>query len=72
MKNYVRSQFCKTPEECAFAIEKFRLSLTPEKCQNYINKLNEVYLINLYLKNKITYNKYKCIIFKGNRYSNSS
>jgi hypothetical protein len=42
MKNFVRDQFCKTPEEVAVAIEKFRLSLTPQKCQNYINKIHEV------------------------------
>ena len=42
MKTYVRGQFCKTPEEVALAIENFRLSLTPEKCQNYINKIHEV------------------------------
>ena len=42
MKNYVRNKFCKTPEEVAGAMEEFRVSLTPEKCQNYINKLHEV------------------------------
>ena len=44
MKNFVRSKFCKTTEECASAIEAFRLSLTPQKCQNYINKINEVFI----------------------------
>jgi transposase len=44
MKTFVRGQFCKTPEEVAFAIETFRLSLTPEKCQNYIKKIYEVFL----------------------------
>ena len=42
MKNFVRNKFCKTPEEVASAIEEFRLSLTCEKCQNYINKIHEV------------------------------
>ena len=32
------------PEEVASVIEVFRLSLTPEKCQNYINKLDGVNL----------------------------
>ena len=31
-------------EEVASAIEVFRLNLTPEKCQNYINKIHEVIL----------------------------
>jgi hypothetical protein len=42
MKNFVREKFCKTPEEVAMAIHEFRDSLTPEKCQRYINKINEV------------------------------
>ena len=42
MKNYVRNQFCKTPEEVAGAVQDFRKKLTPEKCQNYINKIHEV------------------------------
>ena len=42
MKNFVRSQLCKTPEEVAYSIEKFRQTLTPLKCQNYINKTHEV------------------------------
>ena len=52
MKTFVRTQFCKTPEECAYAIEEFRLSLTPQKCQNYINKINEVFIIYLNINNK--------------------
>jgi hypothetical protein len=42
MKSFVKSQFCKTPEEVANAFEEFRLSLTPEKCQNYINRIHKV------------------------------
>ena len=42
MKNFVKSKFCKTPEEVANAIEEFRLSLTSEKCQNYINRIHKV------------------------------
>ena len=42
LKNYVRNQFCKTPEEVAEAIETFRLTLTPEKCKNYINRIHKV------------------------------
>ena len=52
MKNFVRTKFCKTPEECAYAIVELRLSLTPQKCQNYINKINEVIIIYLYINNK--------------------
>ena len=42
MKNFVRDRFCKTPEEVAEAIHEFQESLTPEKCQKYINKIHEV------------------------------
>ena len=42
LKNFVREKFCKTPQEVANAIEEFRTTLTPEKCQNYINKIHEV------------------------------
>ena len=42
MKNFVRDQFCQSPEEVAYAIETFRKSFTPQKCQNYINKIHEV------------------------------
>ena len=52
MKNFVRTQFCKTPERVASAIEAFRLSLTPEKCQNYINKIHEGYILSIYRNNK--------------------
>ena len=38
MKNFVRSKFCKTPDECAHVIEELRLSFTTQKCQNNINK----------------------------------
>ena len=52
MKNFVITKFCKTPEECAYAIEEFRLSLTPQKCQNYISKIDEVFIIYLNINNK--------------------
>ena len=42
MKNYVRERFCKSPEEVAQAVHDFQRTITPEKCQNYINKLREV------------------------------
>ena len=42
MKNFVKSKLCKTSEEVANAIEEFRLSLTPEKCQKYINRIHKV------------------------------
>ena len=42
MKNYIRDKFCKTQEEVAEAVEEFRKTMTPEKCQKYINKINEV------------------------------
>jgi hypothetical protein len=38
----VASKFCQTPEEMADVVEEFRMTLTPEKCQKYINKLHEV------------------------------
>jgi hypothetical protein len=38
----IREKFCKIPQEVANAIEEFRSTLTPEKCQNYINKIHEV------------------------------
>ena len=37
-----KNKFCKTPEKVAGAIEEFRISLTPEKCQDYINEFHEV------------------------------
>ena len=42
MKTFVRDKFCKSPEEVAHAVETFRQGLTPQKCQNYINKKHEV------------------------------
>ena len=45
MKNFVRSKFCKTPDECAYVIEELRLSFTTQKCQNNINKINEVFTV---------------------------
>jgi hypothetical protein len=42
MKSFVRDCFCKTPEEVATAIEKFRKSLTVEKLKSYIMKQREV------------------------------
>ena len=42
MKRYVRSQFCKTDLEVVDAIEDYRLTLTPEKCQAFIKKLKQV------------------------------
>ena len=45
MKNFVRSKFCKTPDECAHVIEVLRLSFTTQKCQNNINKINEVFTV---------------------------
>jgi hypothetical protein len=42
MKSFVKSKFCKTPEEGANAIEEFRLSLTPEYCQKYINRIHKI------------------------------
>ena len=41
---FFESKFSKTVEECARAIKEFRLSLTSKKCQNYINKINEVFI----------------------------
>ena len=42
MKKFVRKQFCKNHEEAAFAIETFRKTLTPQKCQKYINHIHKV------------------------------
>ena len=60
MKNFVKRKFCKTPEEVANAIEEFRLSLTPEKCQNYINRIHNV--IKLFLKALSSSNYYYNIL----------
>ena len=70
MKNFVRTQFCKTPERVASAIEAFRLSLTPEKCQNYINKIHEVF-ISVYRNNKQRFINTVFDLIKGYRYSYS-
>ena len=53
MKNFVRQKFCKSPEEVAKAIHEFRDTLTPEKCQNYINKIHEV---NIFIKFVVVFN----------------
>ena len=42
MKNYARAQFCETQADVVNAVEKFRQTLTPQKCQNYLRKLHEV------------------------------
>ena len=70
MKNFVRTQFCKTPERVASVIEAFRLSLTPEKCQNYINKIHEVF-IGVYRNNKQRFINTVFDLIKGYRYSYS-
>jgi hypothetical protein len=61
MKNYVRAQFCKTPEEVVSAINTFNKNLTTEKLQNYINKIHEVL---------IRETKYKNINFLNLKYQN--
>jgi hypothetical protein len=42
MKRFIRKFHCKTPSDCLLAIKEFHKTITPEYCQNYINKLKEV------------------------------
>jgi hypothetical protein len=42
MKHFVDNKFCKSLKEVEEAIGEFQAQLSPEKCQNYITKLQEV------------------------------
>lgn len=42
MKEFIRKKFCKTVLEVQIAIIEFSETITPEICQNYINKLPEI------------------------------
>lgn len=49
VKRYISLKRCTTEEEVTIAILEYRDNLTPDKCQNYINKLKKVISLN---KNK--------------------
>jgi transposase len=40
MKLYVRNKMCKNDQEVWRAIEEYRKTITPEKCQRFISRLN--------------------------------
>ena len=42
LKKHVASRFCQNYEDALRAVEEFRLTLTPQKCQNYIKSLKKV------------------------------
>ena len=42
MLEFVRKKFCKTVLEVQLAVLEFTEKITPEVCQNYINKLKEI------------------------------
>ena len=42
MFEHIRKKFCKTPFEVDMAVLEFQKKITPEICQNYINKLKEI------------------------------
>ena len=44
MKKFVASKLCKTMRELKIAVSEFWLTITPEKCSNYIDHLQEVML----------------------------
>lgn len=47
LKYHVMQKFCRTVDEIAEAVEEFRQTLTPEKCESYIRNLKHVYKIKL-------------------------
>ena len=42
LKRYVRKRFCSTEEEIVMVINEFQQQITPEYCQNFIDKLQTV------------------------------
>lgn len=44
LKEFVMSKYCKTEQDLANAIDEFEKTLTPEKCQSYIDRLKKVKL----------------------------
>lgn len=50
LKDFVRAKRCETKEELAAAIEEFRQTVTPQKCSNYIRKVQNVCISKLLLR----------------------
>ncbi len=47
LKRHIAKKFCQTEDEATEAVNEFRQTLTPEKCQNYINNLKKVVLLTI-------------------------
>ena len=56
MLEYIRKKFCKTVKEVRLAVLEFTETITPQVCQNYINKLHEI--IPIIIKNKGGWSNY--------------